>query len=291
MTRLVDVLQQGEAWLRKHGVDRPRFEVELMLAALLGVRRLDLYLSFDRPMSEEELVTLRAWFKRRGAREPLAWILGNVGFHQIELDIHPGVLVPRPDTEVLVEAAIRAIGPAEPSGPPVFVADVGCGSGAVGLAIAAALPQVRLYATDIDPTALALTKHNAEKLGLTSRVAVLAGPLLSPIPEARPIDWVVSNPPYIPTRDIDALMPEVSRWEPRLALDGGRDGLDVYHQLLPVVRRRARHGCLVELGYDQGDALLDLFARSGFIDVRVHLDLEGHRRVVEGRTPGPSPAP
>jgi release factor glutamine methyltransferase len=288
MTRLVDVLQQGEAWLRKHGVDRPRFEVELMLAAQLGVRRLDLYLSFDRPMSKEELVTLRAWFKRRGAREPLAWILGSVGFHGIDLDIRPGVLVPRPDTEVLVDAALHAIGPADATANPVYVADVGSGSGAVGLAIAAARPQVRLYATDIDPTALALTRHNAEKLGLTPRVAVLAGPLLSPIPEARPIDWVVSNPPYIPTRDIDGLMPEVSRWEPRLALDGGRDGLDVYHQLLPAALRRARQGCLVELGYDQGDALLDLFTKTGWADVRAHLDLEGHRRVIEGRIPAAS---
>jgi release factor glutamine methyltransferase len=282
MTRLVDVLQQGEAWLRKQGVDRPRFEVELMLAAQLGVRRLDLYLSFDRPMSEDELVTLRAWFKRRGAREPLAWILGNVGFHQIELDVRPGVLVPRPDTEVLVDAALEAIGPADANAEPVFVADVGCGTGAVGLAIAAARPQVRLYATDVDATALALTKHNADKLGLTGRVAVLAGSLLSPIPEARPIDWVVSNPPYIPTRDIDGLMPEVSRWEPRLALDGGRDGLDVYHQLLPAAHKRARRGCFVEIGYDQGDAMLALFHKVGFAEVRARLDLEGHRRVVGG---------
>jgi release factor glutamine methyltransferase len=167
----------------------------------------------------------------------------------------------------------------------VFVADVGSGSGAVGLAIAHELPSVRLYATDLSPTALEVTRANVAKLQLTDRVAVLQGPFLEPIPASRPIDWVVSNPPYIPTRDIDALQPEVAKWEPRLALDGGRDGLAAYRELIPAARARARKGLLLEVGYDQADEVKGLLTRAGFLDVRAWRDLGGHDRVVGGKIP------
>ncbi len=278
---LVEILTRTAGFLEGRGVDSPRLDAELLVAHVLGLERLQLYLQHDRPFTAEELDALRPLVRRRGAREPLAWITGHRGFHDIDLAVHRGVLVPRPDTEALVEAALERID-AEGSDP-VFVADVGCGTGAVGLALAAARPAVRLYAIDLDEAALANTRENVERLGLAARVAVLRGSLLEPVPAARPIDWVVSNPPYIPSGDVDGLMPEVSRHEPRLALDGGGDGLDVVRALLDQARQRVRRGLLVEIGHDQAQATAALFEAAGLRDVRIHRDLSGHERVVDGR--------
>lgn len=280
LVRLVDVLTRTEAWLRRRGIDTPRLDAELLLAHVLGMERLQLYLSHDRPLSPEELDALRPLVARRGQREPMAWILGRAGFHALELDVLPGVLCPRPDTETLVEAALAWIPEGED---PVYVADIGSGTGAVGLAIAHARPQVRLYAVDLDDQALENTRRNVRKLGLEQRVAVLRGDLLAAIPAHRPVDWVVSNPPYIPSREIGSLMPEV-RHEPRRALDGGPDGLDVYRRL-GVEAQRARCGVLLEVGHDQAGRVADLLRRAGFVAIETWRDLAGIARVVGGRRP------
>jgi len=285
LVRLVDVLTRTERWLRDKGIPSPRYESELLLCKALRMERLQLYLAHDRPMTGEELGRLRPLVRRRGQREPLAWILEEQGFHAIDLTLRPGVLVPRPDTEVLVNALLEAIPESEPA--PVYVADVGCGSGAIGLALAAARPQLRVYAIDIDPVAVQLTKDNVEKLGLGDRVGVLQGDLLRAVPPQRPIDWVVSNPPYIPSADISALEPEVSRHEPRRALDGGPDGLAAYRELIPMAAARARRGVLVEVGHDQAGKVADLFRRTGLVQISTHPDLAGIQRVVSGRVPRP----
>ena len=278
---LVEILKRTETWLRKRGVASPRLEAELLLSHVLGMPRLQLYLVHDRPMTEEELSALRPLVSRRGEREPLSWILGHRAFHAIELQIRPGVLDPRPDTETLVEAVLEQINPEVTE--PVYVADIGCGSGAVGLAIAAARPHVRLYAVDIDPTALEVTRINVRQLGLSSRVGVLNGDLLGAIPEERPIDWVVSNPPYIPSGDIDDLMPEVSRHEPRLALDGGAEGLEVIQRLLAAAAKRARVGVAFEVGHQQAGRVAAWMAQAGLTAVETFQDLGGIPRVVMGR--------
>lgn len=280
MIRLVDVLLRTEKWLRGRGIESPRLEAELLLAHVLRIDRLKVYLLHDRPMAEHELEALRPLVARRGQREPLSWILGGRGFHTIDLVIRPGVLDPRPDTEALVDAVLAVI-PAERE-EPLYVADIGCGSGAVGLAIAHARPCVRLYAVDVDEVALAVTKENIERLGLEKRAGTCRGDLLEGVPAGRPVDWVVSNPPYVSTGEIDGLMPEVARHEPRLALDGGADGLDVYRRLIPMAAARAREGLAVEVGHRQAARVLDLFRRSGLCELRTEADLGGVDRVVMG---------
>lgn len=277
---LVEVLTRTEKFLRGKGVTSPRLEAELLLAHVLGLERLQLYLLHDRPMSDAELDQLRPLVARRATREPLSWILGRRGFHDIELLVEPGVLDPRPDTETLVEAMLERIPADEPG--PVYVADVGCGTGAVGLAIAHARPSVRLYAVDLDPIAIRVTKRNVQALGLADRVGVLKGDLLGPIPSERPIDWVVSNPPYLPSREIPGLMPEVSRHEPRLALDGGEDGLDTIRRLLAAAARRAKVGVMLEIGQGQAARVADLVRRAGFAELTTRKDLAGIERVVGG---------
>ncbi len=280
---LVEVLTRTDIFLRGRGVPSPRLEAELLLCHVLGLERLQLYLAHDRPLGEAELEALRPLVRRRGNREPLSWILGSRGFHDIELLVRPGVLDPRPDTETLVEAALSVIDADDPG--PIYVADVGSGTGAVGLAIAAKRPAVRVFAIDIDPTAVEVTRLNVAALELGDRVAVLRGSLLDPVPRDRRIDWVVSNPPYIPTRDIDALQPEVSRHEPRRALDGGPDGLQIIRELLKITASRARRGVLLEVGHDQAARVADLLRRGGFQGLETWDDLASIHRVVGGRVP------
>jgi len=278
------VRAQAIAWLSERGVSGAANDVDHLLSAALEMGRMQLHLQLERPLTEPELAAIRPLLKRRGQREPLSWILGSWGFHGIDLRVHADVLHPRPDTETLVDAALEHLPSGE--GEPIFVADVGCGTGAVGLAIAAARPRVRLYAIDLSEPALANTRENVAQLGLAARVAVLRGDLLAPIPANRPIDWVVSNPPYIPTDEIDTLMPEVSRWEPRAALDGGPDGLDLVRALAAQAAARARRGLLLEIGRDQAPATVAILREAGFAQISTRRDLRGIERVVLGLREG-----
>ena len=280
MTTVLEALRKAEQWLRARGVPSPRTDAERILAHALSIERLDLYLQFARPLEPAELDVMREALRRRGQREPLAWVLGTVGFHTIDLAVSPGVLVPRPDTETLVDAALSWIAADED---PYYVADPCTGSGAVGLAIAAVRPGARCYLTDQSDAALENARKNVVALDLAARVAVLRGDLLQPIPTSRPIDLVVCNPPYIPSSDISALEPEVSRWEPRLALDGGPDGLVLVRRLATTAAARARRGLLLEVGHDQADAVAAILDAAGFVGVTPWKDLGGHTRVVGGR--------
>jgi len=410
---LVEVLTTTTAWFKERGIPSARLDAELLLGHVLGLDRVKVYLSYERPLTDAELERLRPLVRRRGNREPLAWILGEKEFFGHTFVVTPGVLVPRPDTETIVEAALEWLsegassgdrgggappvtppptakaslpwsaevaaealpkddadaapseiaqttesggvepvrkspvppeaprdaenrvpgpGPVPPKGappdhpgrtasqgapagsgvlsrlpsegvphrlvggggalppqadtePPIYVADIGSGSGCIGLTLALERPAVRVFAVDRSEEALAATRANVAKHGLEKRVAVLRGDLLAGIPASRTVDWIVSNPPYIPTRDLDGLQPEVRDHEPRGALDGGADGLDVYRILVPAAAARARKGVLVEVGAGQAPAVAALMAAAGLTDVRTWKDLAGIERVVGGRRP------
>ncbi len=284
MRTLVEVLAATTEHFRAHGIPSPRLDAELLLGHALGLDRVKLYMNFDRPLTEPELTALRPLVRRRAAREPIAYLTGTKGFHAHDFHVAPGTLVPRPDTETLVDLALAWIAESNENDAPVYVADVGCGTGCIGLTVAAARPRVRLYALDLSDTALATTRQNAEALGLNNRVGVLRSDLLAGIPAGRPLDWVLSNPPYIPSREIDTLAPEVARHEPRLALDGGADGLDVYRRLVPQAAARARCGVILEVGAGQAPAVGAMLAREG-LTIETRTDLGGIERVVAGRRP------
>ena len=280
MNPLLEILEKSTAYLQAKGCPTARLDAQVLLADALGMSRMDLYVHFERPLTVTEMDDIRERIARRARREPVAYILGCWEFRSIDFAVGPGVLVPRPDTETLVETALTFCSDEE-----VYIADIGAGSGCVGLSLAHKLEAAKVYATDTSAEALGYLRKNTLSLGLTQRVAILRGDLLEPIPAARPVDLVVSNPPYIPSATLDALEPEVATWEPRLALDGGADGLDVYRRLIPAAAMRARRAVITEIGHDQGDAVSALFAKTGLVNIERHKDLGGRDRVVSGRVP------
>ena len=271
------VLQWTQGFFREKALDSPRLDAELIIGDALKLDRIFLYTDLDRPLSAAELTAIRERVRRRGRHEPVAYITGKRGFWKLDLSVGPGVLVPRPDTERLVELALEA---AKTFAAPRIV-DVGTGSGCIALALAQERPGATVLAIDRSPEALAIARQNLEATGLKN-VTLAEGDLLTPAQGFSP-DLVVSNPPYIPTRDLATLPPDVKDFEPRLALDGGPDGLDVVRRLATQAAALLKPGgrLLIEVGYDQGEsAPAALRAIGGFDDVRVERDYGGRDRVV-----------
>jgi len=274
---VLKVLQWTAEHLRQKGVENGRLDAELLLAASLGLDRVGLYLNYDRPLQAEELANYRQLVKRRAAREPVQYILGRCEFWSLSLQVSPAVLVPRADTEVLVEEALKYV--PEAGGD---LLDVGTGSGAIALALASERPELAVTALDRSTGALAIAADNAAALGLT-RVRMLEGDL-NQLP-AGPWTLVVSNPPYIPSADLAGLMDEVRNFEPPEALDGGPDGLACYRALAGQAQAVLRPGgwLLVEVGIGQAEAVRSLFAAAGLEEAYIRDDYAGIPRVVGAR--------
>jgi release factor glutamine methyltransferase len=269
--------------LQRRGIDSARLDAEVLLAHALKVDRLHLYLDLDRPLSEQERAAFRDLLACRRQRQPVAYLTGTREFWSLQFAVSDQVLVPRPDTEVVVEEVLTCLPP--PAAKPLRLVDVGTGSGCIALALAHERPEVRVAAIDIEPGAAQVAAENCRRLGLTGQVTVAMGDLLGPI--AGPVDAVISNPPYIRSRDLDGLEPEVARWEPQQALDGGPDGLDVYRRLVTSAAEVVRtEGWLVlEIGHDQGQQLTELLPPYWRLE-RIRQDYGGLPRVVVAQRNG-----
>lgn len=274
---VLKILQWTADYFAGKEIDSTRLDAELLLAATLDLDRVGLYVNFDRPLDAAELAAFRERVQRRGRREPVQYILGETEFWSLSFNVGPDVLVPRGDTEVLVEEALKRI---EGS---VRVLDVGTGSGAIAIALAHEKPEIQVTALDCSEPALAVARGNAQRNGVADRVTCQAGDLAS-LPVG-PFEVIVSNPPYIPSVDWQKLMPEVRDYEPRLALDGGDDGLKAYRQLAVQSGQILAPGgwLLVEVGIGQAADVSALFKAAGLLEIGQRDDYAGIPRVVMGR--------
>lgn len=271
-------------YLDSKGVERGRLEAEHLLAGALGVERLQLYLQFDRPLSPGELDRFRPLLKRRAKREPVQYILGRAAFRQLELKVDRRVLIPRPETEVLVDEVLawaRAAGREARS-----AVDLGTGTGAIALSLALEGPFGRIVATDASADALAVARENTVATGLQDRVELREGALFDALDANEMFDVVVSNPPYVTDAEMEALQPEVGAWEPVEALAGGPDGMTVLRAIVAGAGAHLKDGGLLalEIGAEQGRPVVGLVeAAGGYDDVRIRRDFTGRERIVLAR--------
>jgi release factor glutamine methyltransferase len=267
--------------LRAAGIDDPRLDAELLLAEATGWDRARLAANPGAEIPPPAARRFGEMVRRRLRREPVAYILGRKGFRHLELAVDPRVLIPRPETELLVELALEM--------QPRTLLDLGTGSGAIALAVAAELPGCAVTATDTSPGALEVARANAERLGFGARVRFLEGSL----PD-EPFDLVLANLPYVAEADWPSLQPEVTEWEPRDALLAGREGLDAFRSLIPACARispRVVEGSTtaqaptvaLEVGVGQAGVVGEMFREAGFGDIETRVDLAGLDRVVIGR--------
>jgi len=282
-TTLVGAWNAARARLEAAGVDSPVIDARLLLEAAAGASRTDIITEPRRVVPPEQAALLQEYVERRARREPVSRILGRKGFWKIALSVTPDVLTPRPDTEVIVDLALKAF----PEGRAFTMADLGVGSGAILLSVLAERPAARGLGTDVSLEALAVARENAANLDLNERAALLRTSWADGLEDGG-FDLVVSNPPYIPSADIDGLEPEVRDHEPRLALDGGPDGLEAYRVLAPEAMRLLKPGGMfaVEIGHDQAAAVRPLFEAAGGWGVQVVRDLSDRDRVVTGEKRG-----
>lgn len=277
---ILDLIQKTAPFLEKAGVPDARLDTELLVAHVLHLKRMDLYLQFERVLSDRELDQLRPLVKRRAAREPLQHILGAVEFAGVQVRCTAQALVPRPETEWLAERVIHLL----TEQPAAQMLEIGTGSGAIALSVARACPGVAVVATDLSEEALALARSNAESNDLRARVDFRAGDLFAPLRAGEAFDLIVSNPPYIPSAEIAVLPPEV-RHDPVLALDGGADGLDVIRRLIADARKHLKPGgwLVMEIGYRQDGAVRSLLETAGWSAIELDRDLQGVVRIAVAR--------
>lgn len=283
-----EAIQWATPALADAGVDSPGADAEILLAHILGIERGRLFVDRDRDIGPDRAVEYRALIDRRSRREPLPYIVGTAEFIGLTLEVTPATLIPRPETELLVEWVAEIVGAATTAAP--VIADVGTGSGAIAIALAVIIERATIYATDLSPDALAVAARNVARHRLGDRVTLLRGDLLSPLDGLGlrgKVDAVVANLPYVARSDFAGLQREVSDAEPRTALDGGEDGLDVMRRLVaqaPGYLNEAGPGILaLEVGIGQADAVRALMAAAGLTRVEVMRDYADIERVVIGR--------
>jgi release factor glutamine methyltransferase len=277
--KIRDALREGKARLLSADLDLSELEAESLLIHALAKDRVHLYQSLDESISDEQLATYRGLLDRRAAHEPTAYIVGVREFYGMDVRVTPAALIPRPETEALVEAVIAFA--RERASPPLSIVDVGTGAGGIAIALAANLPEARVIATDQSVEALALARENADRNVVGARIDFRQGDLLEPLDQ--PVDVIAANLPYVTTNQWKGLPPELRENEPRLALDGGSDGLDLIRRLLRDAPARLAPGGAIfcEVGDDHSEAILE-YANGVFPGARIEMapDLAGTPRVL-----------
>lgn len=291
---VLKIIQWTTEYLDGKGIEKPRLDSEVLLAHLLKLDRVGLYLNFDKPLSKDELSSFREMVKRRGSREPLQYITKRQEFWSLSFKVTPDVLIPRPETEILVEEALKAVRrEISDVNRPLKILDLCTGSGCIAISIAHELKDSVIYAADASEAALAIAKENAETNGVLDRIIFLHGDLYEALVShsscPMSYDLIVSNPPYVKSSDIPNIQPEVRNFEPRIALDGGNEGLDFYRKIVAEASNYlALHGYIcVEVGEGQADAVSTMMADTGELDYISKIkDLAGIERVVKARKKG-----
>ena len=272
------ILKWTEEYFAKAGLDTPRLDAEVLLCYVLQKERIHLYVHFDQPLSKDELAQFKGYIKERVLHKPVAYIVGHKDFMGLEFKVTEDTLIPRPDTEILVEAVISRL---KTGGEPGVIADIGTGTGAICLSLLNYLTSLKAVTVDISEKALAVAKENAQRLGLSDRIEFFHGDLLEPIKD-RQFTAIISNPPYIPEGDIDTLAADVKDYEPVSALAAGPDGLDCYRRLVAAAGALLVDGgfLAMEIGINQREELDKLAKESDWGQVEVVKDLAGIDRVV-----------
>ena len=278
--KLLDILEETSRFFDSRDLKYGRLQAELLLAAILDIKRLDLYLQFERLLLADEVDLYRDYVRQRLQRVPVQYIVGVAAFRNLELSVTPDVLIPRPETEILVDVALQYL----PDGGRAL--DLCCGSGAIALSLAQEAATAQVVAADISEAALKVAKANGVSHELQERVEWFCGDFFAPLAGAAPFDIVVCNPPYVRHGDLAYLEPEVQDHEPHLALDGGEDGLDCYRRIVHEAPGFIRPGgyLLMEVGEGQSTAVEALLAQVASVsEVQTKPDLNGVPRVVVAR--------
>ena len=276
LTWLTDYLTQKQ-------VDSPRLSAELLLSDVLAMKRIELYMHFDKVVEQEKLDTLRGLVKRAGEQEPIGYLIGRTEFYSLELAVCPDCLIPRPETELLVERAIEFLRTRQGD---QHVLDLCTGCGCIAIAIAKNFPTAKVIATDISDGTLSTAAQNIKKHKLEDKITLLAGDLFEPIIrqlDSPAFDLIVSNPPYVSQPEFEKLDKNVKDYEPRIALHGGADGLDVYRRIVADADKFLKHDAalMLEIGYAQGPAIRKLLEQKGqFTSVSIEKDLINNDRTV-----------
>ena len=280
---VLEVIQKSSEFLAKKGVESPRLQTELLLTHVLKMPRMKLYLNFERALSEPELTAVRELVKRRGQREPLQYIVGSASFCGLELTVNRHVLVPRPETELLAEHGWQFLSTLSPQ--PSTALDYGTGSGCITIALAVKCPPAQVFALDASADALEVAKQNAARHSVADRIRFFHGDGFAALPPDASFDMIISNPPYIPSAEIDTLQPEVRDHEPHQALNGGPDGLDAFRRLAVEAGAFLKSGgrIMAEFGDGQEKQVCEIFKGQNWIVAEVKQDYTPRPRILIAR--------